>query len=113
MKAAPKEQKGLSGRKKAAVLMVTLGTELAAEVYKHLSDEEIEQITVEVATIGSVSSAMSFEVLEEFYSTALAQSYISKGGVNIAREILERALGENRAMEIIGSITRSASGFSF
>jgi flagellar motor switch protein FliG len=100
-RAAQKDRSRLSGRKKAAILMVSLGTELAAEIYKNLSDEEIEQITVEVATIGAVDSDLSNQVVEEFYTTAVAQQYISQGGVAMAREILEKALGSNRALEII------------
>jgi len=84
--------------------MVAMGTELAAEIYKHLSDEEIEQVTVEIATLGVVDSDMTHQVVEEFYHTAIAQQYISQGGVGMAREILEKALGQNRAMEIINRL---------
>ncbi len=91
----------LSGVRKAAVLMVALGPEIASEIYRYLSDEEIEQITVEVATLGNVSDQDTREVIEEFYTTALAKQYISQGGISIAKDILERAVGKDRALEVI------------
>jgi len=101
---ATKQKEKVSGRRKAAVLLVSLGSELAAEVYKHMSDEEIEMVTVEVATIGALDAGTVQEVVEEFYHTALAQQYLSQGGINLAREILERAVGPSKAMEIIGRL---------
>ena len=94
----------IEGRRKAAVFMVALGLEVAAEIYKHLSDEEIEQITIEVATLGSVNQDISNEVIEEFYNTALAKEYINQGGVTLARELLDKSLGTSRASEIIGRL---------
>ena len=104
MRQATKQKEKVSGRRKAAVLLVSLGSELAAEVYKHMSDEEIEMVTVEVATIGALDAGTVQEVVEEFYHTALAQQYLSQGGINLAREILERAVGPSKAMEIIGRL---------
>jgi flagellar motor switch protein FliG len=91
----------LAGSRKAAVLMVALGPDISSEIYRHLSDEEMEQITVEIATLGTVSDEDTREVIEEFYSTALAKQYISQGGIGVAKEMLERALGTDRALEII------------
>lgn len=95
------QQRKISGRRKAAILLVALGAETAAKVYQHLSDREIELITVEVATLGQISKDQTAEVIEEFYHTALAKEYISSGGISTAREILEKALGPSRAIEII------------
>lgn len=100
-----REKRGdISGRRRAAILMVSLGPEIASEVYKHLSDDEIEQITVEVATVGTVPRVVSDEVVEEFYHTALAQEYVKTGGVTMARTILEKALGPQKANDIIGRL---------
>lgn len=104
MRASAKEKDKLSGRRKAAILMVSLGSEVAAQVYKNLTDEEIEQITVEVATLGPLDSQVVHEVILEFYHTALAQEHLSHGGIALAKEILERALGPVKAMEIIGRL---------
>lgn len=109
------KESGMSGRRKAAILMVSLGPEIASEIYKHLSDEEIEQVTVEVATVGVVPKAITDEVTEEFYTTALAQEYVKQGGINMARDILEKAMGADKANDIIarlqGALTVSPFDF--
>ena len=94
----------LSGRRKAAMLLVSLGPEIAAEIYRNLTDTEIEQITVEIATIGNLDPRVVDGVLEEFYHTALAHHHLHQGGVQRAREILEKAVGAQKALEIIGRL---------
>lgn len=99
-----KSQAELTGPQKAAILLVELGSEVSAEVYKELSEEEIEEITLEIATLGSVTQEVNSSVFEEFYHTAMAKEYISKGGIDLARDILERAVGQPRAVEIISRL---------
>jgi flagellar motor switch protein FliG len=108
-----KEGTKLTGRKKAAILMVTLGADIAADIYRCLTDEEIEQITLEVANLGNVPQEMVNQVIEEFYHSAMAQQYISAGGINTARDILEKALGPGRAMEIIERLQGMLQGTPF
>ncbi|MGI6457145.1 MAG: flagellar motor switch protein FliG [bacterium] len=109
------EKKPMSGRRKAATLMLILGAENASQVYRYLSDREIEQITMEIANLGTVPSQLHAEVIEEFYHTAMARQYINHGGIGIAQQILSRALGEHRALEIIerlqGSLRTNAFDF--
>ena len=102
-------QKGekLSGRKKAAILIMSLGPEMAAKIFKHLSDEEIEQLTLEIANMSKVSAETKDEILGEFHQLALAQDYISRGGISYAKEILEKALGPQKALAIINRLTAS------
>lgn len=97
----------LKGKQKAAILLVSLGNELAAEVFKHLKDEEIEQLTLEIAKLHKVDAVTKDRVFEEFNQLMIAQKYISQGGINFAKEILEKALGENKALEIINKLTSS------
>lgn len=94
----------ISGRRKAAILLLTLGPDVAAAIYKNLTDLEIEQITVEIATMESLDLLQVNMTIEEFYHTAIAQQYISQGGIGKAREILEKAVGAQRALEIIGRL---------
>lgn len=108
-----KEGAKLTGRKKAAILMVTLGPDIAADIYRCLTDEEIEQITFEVANLGNVPQEMVNSVIEEFYHSAMAQQYISAGGINTARDILEKALGPGKAMEIIERLQGMLQGTPF
>src|SRR5579859_841061 len=95
-----------TGKRKAAVLLVSLGSDKAADVFRHLRDEEIEALSLEMAKLQNVEPAVTDSVFEEFAATVTAfDSYVS-GGVDFAREVLERALGHDRASEII---TRLAS----
>ncbi len=92
---------GLTGTRKAAVLLISLGAELSAQVFKVMKDEEIEELTTEISRMPNVGATTTGEILEEFHQLALAQEYISQGGVAYASEILERALGPKRATEIL------------
>ncbi|NLJ91094.1 MAG: flagellar motor switch protein FliG [Clostridiales bacterium] len=95
----------LSGLQKASILLITLGPEKAAQIYKHLNEEEIEQLTLEIANTRSVSQDKKNAVLDEFYNICLGQQYISEGGVQYAKELLEMALGTDQASAIINKLT--------
>ena len=96
-----------SGRQKAAMLLISLGPERSAEVFKHLRDEEIEQLTLEIANIRTVAPEERQKVMEEFYQICIAQEYIAEGGIGYARSVLEQALGSQRAMDVIDKLTVS------
>lgn len=98
---------GVSGIQKAAVLLITLGPEKSASVFKHLKEDEIEQLTLEIANTRSVSPQAKEAVLNEFYEVCLAQQYIAEGGIGYAKELLEKALGEEKAKNVIGKLTAS------
>ncbi|ADI27303.1 flagellar motor switch protein FliG [Geobacillus sp. G4] len=103
---AKRERKGgLSGRQKAAILLISLGPDVSASVYKHLSEEEIEKLTLEISNVRQVTAEQKEEVLEEFRQLALAQDYIAQGGIAYAKEVLEKALGPDKAMQIINRLT--------
>ena len=97
----------LNGVQKAAILLITLGPDKAANVFKHLKEDEIEQLTLEIANTRSVSQSLKEEVLDEFYEVCLAQQYIAEGGIGYAKDLLEKALGAEKAMEVIGKLTAS------
>lgn len=99
--------RNLTGREKAAMLLITLGPERSAQIFKHLKEEEIEQLTLEIANIRTVSPAEREKVLSEFYQICLAQQYITEGGIGYAKDILEKALGTEKTMEIINKLTVS------
>ncbi|MCM3713192.1 flagellar motor switch protein FliG [Halalkalibacter oceani] len=98
-------KKELNGRQKAAILLISLGPDVSAQVYKHLTEEEIEQLTLEIANVRKVDSEMKEDILEQFHSLVLAQDYIAQGGIGYAKSILEKALGEENAMDIINRLT--------
>ena len=99
------KKKELTGKEKAAILLISLGPDVSAQVYKHLSEEEIEKLTLEIAGVRKVDSSMKEDVIEQFHQLAIAQDYISQGGIGYAKNVLERALGEQQAMEIINRLT--------
>ncbi|MGE5329241.1 MAG: flagellar motor switch protein FliG [Deltaproteobacteria bacterium] len=95
------------GKEKAAMLLIALGPERSSEIFKHLKEEEIEQLTLEIANIRTVSPEEKNKVLEDFYQICLAQEYIAEGGITYARDVLEKALGSQKALEIINKLTVS------
>ncbi len=97
----------LSGVQKGAILLITLGPERSATIFKHLKEEEIEDLTLEIANTRSVTPQVKEQVMEEFYQVCLAQQYIAEGGIGYAKELLEKALGEEQAMSVIGKLTAS------
>jgi flagellar motor switch protein FliG len=99
--------KGMSGKEKIAILMVALGNEIAAEVYKRLDDATIEIITLEIANLRKISPEQRLIVLKDAQEVLLAREYMARGGVDYARDILERALGPERAHNLLTRITAS------
>lgn len=97
----------LSGVQKAAILLIALGPEKSASIFKHLKEEEIEQLTLEIANTRSVAPELKTQVLDEFYEICLAQQYIAEGGIGYAKELLEKALGAEKAKDVIGKLTAS------
>jgi flagellar motor switch protein FliG len=97
----------ISGVQKAAILLISLGPERSASIFKHLKEEEIEALTLEIANTRSISPSTKDHVLDEFYEICLAQQYIAEGGISYAKELLEKALGVDKAKDVIGKLTAS------
>ncbi|WP_075719325.1 flagellar motor switch protein FliG [Roseburia sp. 499] len=97
----------MNGVQKAAILLITLGPEKSAAIFKHLKEEEIEELTLEIANTRSVAPQTKEDILNEFYQVCLAQQYIAEGGIGYAKELLEKALGEERAQNVISKLTAS------
>ncbi len=97
----------LNGVQKAAILLIALGPEKSAQIFKHLKEEEIEELTLEIANTRSISPTLKEEVIEEFYQVCLAQQYIAEGGIGYAKELLEKALGDDKAQDVITKLTAS------
>jgi len=103
----PKSNDGIGGLQKAAILLIALGPEKSAHIFKHLKEDEIEELTLEIANTRSITPAVKENVLDEFYQVLLAQQYIAEGGIGYAKELLEKALGMDKAMDVIGKLTAS------
>ncbi|MEK4522595.1 flagellar motor switch protein FliG [Psychrobacillus sp. FSL W7-1457] len=101
------KEKELTGKQKAALLLISLGPEVSASIYKHLNEEEIERLTLEISGVKKVEPEIKEGIIEEFHHIALAQDYISQGGIGYARTVLEKALGSEHAQAIINRLTSS------
>lgn len=97
----------LSGRSKAAILLIALGPERSANLFSFMHEDEIESLTLEIASLQRIVPADKDAVLEEFYQICVAQEYIAEGGINYAKEVLEKAMGSHKALEIINRLTSS------
>lgn len=97
----------LNGVQKAAILLIALGPEKSADIFKHLKEDEIEELTLEIANTRSISPQIKEQVLKEFYQICLAQQYIAEGGIAYAKELLDKALGGEKAQEVITKLTAS------
>ena len=97
----------MTGLQKASILLISLGPEKSSQIFRHLKEEEIEQLTLEIANIKSVSPEAKEDVLNEFYEICLGQQYITEGGISYAKELLEKALGKEQAMNIMNKLTAS------
>lgn len=97
----------IGGLQKAAILLILLGPERSSLIFKHLKEEEIEELTLQIANTRSISPQVKEEVIADFYEVCLAQQYITEGGIGYAKELLDKALGEDKAEDVIGKLTAS------
>lgn len=98
----------LTGLDKAAILLISLGPELSSRLLRYLPEAEIERVTSRIANMSTVSTEMKAAVTEEFLQLSEAQQYLLHGGINYAREILEKSVGPAKANEIIRKLTDSS-----
>jgi flagellar motor switch protein FliG len=103
--APPRRSSRLDGRQKAAILLVSLGPERAAQIFGHLKEEEIESLSLDMAKLNQVPADLSQEVIGELVETCIAHRYMAEGGVEYAREVLERSVGPERARAIVGRLS--------
>jgi len=95
----------LTGVQKVAVLLVGLGPEVSVEVFKQLTEPEIDQLTLEISNVRQLKNSQTEQVINEFYEMMLGHDYLSEGGLDYARGILEQALGKDKALDTIGRLT--------
>ena len=103
----------LSTPQKAAAVIIALGAEKASLLYKFMEDEEVEQLTLEVARLGVLSTQQTEDVLNEFYQLCLTNKAVTEGGLEYARAVLEKAYGEQAAAELLGKVTKSLKNREF
>ena len=101
------ENNKLTSEQKAAAVIVSLGADKASKIYKHLSESDIEKLTIEVAKLGHITPEQMEEVLDEFYKTCLTQKVVTDGGMEYARAVLEKAFGESTAQSLLEKLSKS------
>ena len=113
-KVAKVSTESVPGPRKAAIVMVALGTKASSEIFKNLDEREVEMLTTEIARLDNISADVREAVLEEFHTLAMAHQFVSQGGVDYAREILEKAVGPRKAKEILEKVQQSirTTGFN-
>ena len=103
----------MNGLQKASVLVVALGVEASSLIFKNMPERDIEKLSIEIANMQDIPSAVSDAVVEEFYQMVLAQEYIAQGGMDYARSVLEQALGGPRAAQILAKGSVGSARFRF
>ncbi|MFH1485722.1 MAG: flagellar motor switch protein FliG [Chloroflexota bacterium] len=109
----PRRPARVDGRLKAAALLVALGPELSANILKHLPEDFIESMTSEVMDLGELDGSVRDTILEECYQLSLAEDYVSTGGVKYAAEMLQNALGKQKAGEVLEKVTSANKPLPF
>lgn len=112
---AVQTQVAVSGLRKAAIVMLVLGEDVTSKVFKHLTEDEIEQIAKEMAGLGAVTSGQSEQVLEEFHQIAVAAQFVMRGDIDYAKRVLKKSLGEDGSRRILERVMRqfqSTVGFT-
>ncbi len=102
------EASGLSGVRKAAILVTLLGDESAATIFRNLEEEDLQKVAQEVAHLGNVPQEVSLQVLQEFKSLTVAQEHIASGGQDLASRLLVSAFGEAGARDMIQRLMRAS-----
>ncbi len=106
-------EKKLTGKQKAAIVLVALGTEVASKILPHLNEAEVEELSLEIARLGSIPAEVRQQVIKEFYEICLAQNLALEGGLDHARTMLEQAFGPEKAQEILERLTRALQMLPF
>ena len=101
------ERERLNGLRKAAILMIMIGDEASAQILKQLDEQEVQDISKEIAQVKSLGTEETESVLEEFYEMSVARDYVLKGGVDYARRVLVHAFGADSARKMLDRLMKS------
>lgn len=104
----PPSRHSSQGLHKAAILLVILGEEVASQIYRNLPQQEIEELTQEIASLDYIDPDSALGVLEEYHRMAVTQEYLAQGGTDYAKKLLVKAFGEDGAQQLLVQVTRAA-----
>lgn len=100
-------------KSKAALVVVSLGADRASQIYKYLNEEDIEELTYEVAKLGKTSNTQVEGTLDEFYKLCLTHKMMTDGGLDYARNVLEKAFGESTARNLLEKVSKTLQSKPF
>jgi flagellar motor switch protein FliG len=103
----------LPGSQKAAILMACLGPQNASKILAGLNEDEVDRMTLELSSLGTVDTELKSTVLDEFYQMAVAKQYVAQGGLDMAKELLERSFGPDKAFDILNRLQASLQEVPF
>lgn len=116
-KSPPAAQKSsisnMSSAQRAAAVIIALGAEKASQIYKYMEPEEVEQLTLEVAKMGFLSSEQTEEVLRDYHQMCMTNKAVTEGGLEYARIVLEKAYGSQAADDLLSKVTKSLKNREF
>lgn len=95
------------------MLLACLGPANASAIMAKLDDDEVDQITLDLSSLGTVDSDIKAQVLDQFYEMAVAKRYVAQGGISFAKELLERSFGPEKAFEILNRLQTSLQEVPF
>ncbi|RCW47694.1 flagellar motor switch protein FliG [Halanaerobium sp. MA284_MarDTE_T2] len=95
----------LTGKEKAAILLISLGPDVSSNIFKHLDEDEVEKLTLEIANLNKINPELKQKIQEEFLQLRKANDYINSGGINYAKKILEKSFGKEKTKAIINRLT--------
>ena len=96
------------GLRKAAILIVLLGEEVASHIYRNLAEQDVHRLTQEIADLDRISPETAIAVLDEYHKLALTQDYLAQGGTEYAEKLLIKAFGEDGARQLLQHVTHAA-----
>ena len=96
----------ITPEQKAAAVIVSMGADKASLIYKHLSEDDIEKLTLEVAKLKHLEADQTADILDEFYKSCMTQKVVTDGGMEYARSVLEKAFGESTAQQLLERVTK-------
>ena len=101
------QKSNIPGIRKAAILLVLLGEEISSLIFRNLSEQELQQLTQEIAELGKVDPKQAVEILDEYHTLTVTQEYIAHGGLSYAEKLLVTALGPEAARDVLNSVMRA------
>ena len=103
----------LTSEQKAAAVVISMGSDKASQIYKYLSEEDVEKLTIEIAKMRHLSSEETEEILDDFYKECMTQKIVTEGGLEYARNILEKAFGQQTASVLLEKVAKSLKTMPF